>query len=557
MDREGESYFVQLDVSKGLFELVAPSPDATFVGSITLEVQDLLGVFARGREAQALLLFRSEIEPKVDRVESVARVYAGQRIELAGDGFLRASEGVTWAVVTRGSVREDGGESRDVTGARARVLWAGSRTKAYLPAVPQIFGITPGTFEGELRFENELRNQAVFQGRSARELRTSLVKSRLDAVSPTQGSRGQIVRMIGQGFLETNSTQGYGMYLRYDGTFSPDAMPGLNIDYRGPRSIDRVPLRVVDAKTLEQEVWYDVDEETFTLTGLGALAGVFDGRITPVLVWGGAQQVGDSWRGQFRVLPTRQLVHLRFLPGFSESLQRFGLGNVESAVRDRIIQVLRRDYEGINIEFAETPPQDFVDSMTLEIGGPDPTGQNLLGYDNSFNGVPKDTGNLFLKDYLGGYNRDSQQAGFAPYGGVFIESFVIFSPTLSKDQGDPSPVFDRTLEPFMTELGGTPVASTEWPEGPRSAEILRAILMVANLAGHTASHEVGHSLGLPYVEGETPEDVVYHNDDEGKAYIMDAGFARPFKERANLDGEGPAVFSPTNRAYLERILPMR
>ena len=123
------------------FDLEAETNEAQGVvlspqGSITLEVQDLLGVFARGRIDQALLLFRSEIEPRVDSVETITRVYPGQRIELTGDGFLRASEGSTWAVVTQGEVREEEGVTRDVTGARARVLWGGERTTAYLPAVP-------------------------------------------------------------------------------------------------------------------------------------------------------------------------------------------------------------------------------------------------------------------------------------------------------------------------------------------------------------------------------------------------------------------------------------
>ena len=80
--------------------------------------------------------------------------------------------------------------------------------------------------------------------------------------------------------------------------------------------------------------------------------------------------------------------------------------------------------------------------------------------------------------------------------------------------------------------------------------------MIGRLAGHTASHEVGHSLGLPFVAGEDPEDVVYHNEPLDEAFIMDAGSDRPFQERAELGGQGPAKFSPRNRAYLQRILPL-
>ena len=47
----------------------------------------------------------------------------------------------------------------------------------------------------------------------------------------------------------------------------------------------------------------------------------------------------------------------------------------------------------------------------------------------------------------------------------------------------------------------------------------------------------------------------YHNMD-GDGHIMDAGIERSFKQRAELDGQGPEVFSPENRAYLEEILPL-
>jgi len=117
-------------------------------------------------------------------------------------------------------------------------------------------------------------------------------------------------------------------------------------------------------------------------------------------------------------------------------------------------------------------------------------------------------------------------------------------------------IFDSIMGAVMPELGGTPVMATEWPEGPRVDEIRGAISLIGRLAGHTASHEVGHSLGLPFVAGEDPEDVVYHNEALDEAFIMDAGTDRPFQERAELGGQGPAKFSPRNRAYLERILPL-
>ena len=86
--------------------------------------------------------------------------------------------------------------------------------------------------------------------------------------------------------------------------------------------------------------------------------------------------------------------------------------------------------------------------------------------------------------------------------------------------------------------------------GKRGAEVevLRADL--GNLIGNTVGHEIGHSLGLANIDGE------FHNVGDSGPYIMDAGVYRPFEERAEIDGLGPAVFSPTNREYLEAVLPV-
>ena len=68
--------------------------------------------------------------------------------------------------------------------------------------------------------------------------------------------------------------------------------------------------------------------------------------------------------------------------------------------------------------------------------------------------------------------------------------------------------------------------------------------------GSTISHEAGHALGLTAGTGS------FHNEGDNPGWIMDAGIHRPFGERAEIGGEGPAIFSPVNRAYLEEILPL-
>lgn len=547
---------VEVKVNGELWEALNPEPEVTFTGSLTLELQDISGLFARGQLQGVLILFTSVLRPQVSAIPSNPQSYPGQEIKLRGEGFLRPEEGTTWAVIEQGSMTYDAAPARDLSGQRVAIKWGGSRQDGVLAMVPDPFGILPGLFEGKLRMENELADGEVYKDAQQLSFRTTLQRPFVSAVNPPSGSRSQIIRILGRGFLATSPKQGYGMLLKFDGSFTPDLAPDQAIDYRGPRAVARAPYRVVSESLIQQDVWYEVDRDSFTLGGLGATPGVFSGKIIPILLYQGNELIGDAWSGEFRVLATTQVVHVRFIAGFEDALDRFGLSNASDLVRARILEVLRRDYEGINVRFVTEPPEDFVDYMTIEIGGPDPTGQGLLGYDNSFNGVPKDTSNLFLRDYLGGYNRDSIDAGFEPYGGVFIESFTIFSPKLSKDQGfETSKRFDELLGPFMPELGGTPVKATELPDGGRVAAIRAAVLMIGNLVGHTASHEIGHSLGLPYLEGEDPKAPTYHNPAPEPAAIMNAGNARSFEERAELDGQGPARFNATNRAYLRRILP--
>src|SRR5690606_23818155 len=134
--------------------------------------------------------------------------------------------------------------------------------------------------------------------------------------------------------------------------------------------------------------------------------------------------------------------------------------------RQRILEVTNRDYDGLNVEFVDTEPEEFMEYATIEIGGPDPTGGGKFGYDNTCNVTEqkcKDTSNLFLGDYLGGINVNSADEYNTPFGGVFIESFDFFSPTLNPDNSDADPEFDRVLGPFMPALDGTVVKGTEFP----------------------------------------------------------------------------------------------
>ena len=281
------------------------------------------------------------------------------------------------------------------------------------------------------------------------------------------------------------------------------------------------------------------------LEGLGAQPGIFEGTATVEITHRGETLAGPPWSGRFQILPTKQVVFLRYLPGFSEGLMRFGMRNVEQEVKRRILEVARRDYAPYNVEFREERPTDFEDYSVIELNGRDPNGVGLFGLDNT---EGKDVGNLRLNDVIGGRNIESEEQGYYAFGGVFVEPFLSFSPQL---QASPiaSPRFDHVFGYFVPELGGDEIQAGEYPGGLRDREIEEAIRVLGNLLGNTLVHEIGHSLGMANV----PDG--FHHDGAIPGLIMNPGSARPFEERAELDGEGPEVWGVDDSEYLESILP--
>ncbi len=553
--RQGDVGDLQVGLQAGptLWEELDPSDGETFTGRILIEVYDNAGLRVTGEIAEASLVFRRDMAPSVDAVE-VDDVYVNEAVDIQGRGFLRPAEGQTVAVVREGTLRNPDGSEVDIAGERLTVRWNGQREEALLPIQPDVFGVQPSSFQGTLKFRNEFANGRTIEGPGTVRIAGDIQKSYIAGLSPQEASRGQRVTIEGRGFVPSNEYDNIGMVLRYEGTFEPADDEQETRRLTGANAIERSPTRVAAEDRIRQNVWYSVTDDR-ELEGLGATPGTFEGEITPILLDGETQQEGIPWEGTFRVLPTKQVVYLKYLPSFSKALETYGLRNVEGVIRDRIASVIERDYADYHVEVREEEPDDFVDYATVELGGPDPTGTRSFGYDNSFNGVAKDTGNLYLADYLGGVNADAAEEFNNPYGGIFIASFTFFSPTLSPDNPYASEKFDEILEPFMPELGGTPVRGTEWPEGPRTDAIERAVRMVGSVIGNTVTHEVGHSLGMTFVEGDftRPQDV-FHNPIAGP-FIMDAGADRPFEERAELSGAEPPTFNPQNKSYLDKVLP--
>lgn len=549
---------VNLSVQHGLWAEMSPAPVATFVGAVSVELTDEIGTLAEGTLEGMTLTFKADATPTVAPVVS-GNFFANETLAVTGENFLRPEEGESFAVVD-GTFTYDDPEfpDRAIVGLRAPIQWTGSRTSAQFHIAPNVFGIRPGKFEGSLRFENQLTNGQLFTGNTQPAHILTLGEPFLATVSPPAGSRGQRIHFQGRGFVPQAEDNSYVMFFRFDGMLVLDN--GETLDLTGPNALERPADRILSHDTAEMAVWYDIVDGR--LLGLGAEPGVFIGSITPVFQDDLGDFEGLPFVGEpaFTVLPTKQIVHLKYLPGFSKGLEKYGLQNVEFEIRSRILEVANRDYAAVNVEFVDVLPTDFLEFATIEIGGPDPTGRGNFGYDNTCNVTEqrcKDTGNLFLGDYLGGINVNSGSEYNAPFGGVFIESFDFFSPTLNPGVEATDPEFDRVLSPFMPALGGTAVRGTEFPGGERDAAIREAIWVVGSVIGNTCTHEIGHSLGLAFF----PQDLIrpgeaFHNKIPGDLYIMDAGSDRPFTERAEINLPGVPRFNDRNLEYLLDILPL-
>lgn len=515
-------------------EAIRPLGEGTLRGVLRVEVA--LGEARGAAEAEVAVEVRQSLTPSVDAIPSGA--FPSSPFELRGSGFIRGDEGTTFVELRGRYVRERDGAADDLAVAAvptAAPATAGRwrRDVVAFDFDPAWVGIAPGSVEGELRVVNEGRGWS--RASDWRPARFDLLPPVVHTVEPLAASRGQRIVITGQGFVGGDDGNGY-TALRLDGVFHGEDGEVTAIP---PGGLELVPIRI-DGTTLAFSMRPHFDPDCRS-RDLGARPGRLEGTVTPITGWGDETVEGASTPLTFDVLPTKQVVWLRFLPAFTDSLRLFGLRNVSGEVTARIIEVVRRDYDGINLEVRLTEPDDFLEYSIVEIGGPDPNAQQLFGLDNT---AGLDRCNRRLDDYLAGRNADSNGA----YGGIFVESFLQLSPSRGTDNPLAHPAFDDIFLPVMDE----PVEPGEYPGGPRDAVVERAIRTLGNLVGNTVTHEIGHSLGLPVAPGCGQ----YHNA-PGPLQIMDCGADRPFEERAELDGHPPARWTPENRDYLERILPLR
>ncbi len=518
---------------------------ATFTGEVVV-TRHPVAAGAPDRASLAVQLsLASTLAPRLTAL-APATLYPGDVVTLTGADFLHPAEGAAL-------VRFDG---RFVVTSPPRVHTIAGLVVPAEPADPltrdaltftltaDVFGIRPGAFEGTVTVVNVTHAGDETASDPLAVPSLPLERPFVGDLGPATASRGQRVTATGRGLLPPDGLLQAATLLVFDGTFDPvrgadqtwtgvDALAVYPDDHDGNRAASLV-LRVAT----------DISGQ---LVGLGHTPGVFEGTVTPVLVAGPDRVTGVGRPVTLTIAPQLQVVWLRLLAGFDDALFEFGLHAEREAVARRLLEVVSRDYEGVNIAFTFDRPTDFEEYGVVEIGGRDPNGTKLFGLDNT---AGKDVGNRRFDDVIGGFNAETRARGYAAYGGIFAAEFLNFSPTLS-DEPIATPRFDAVFAAVVPGLGGVPAAPGEADgDGDRALAIREAVRVLGNLVGNTVSHEVGHSLGLTAIDGQ------FHNTGDNPGWIMDAGLYRPFEERAELDGLGPAVFSPFNRDYLQRILPV-
>jgi hypothetical protein len=377
-----------------------------------------------------------------------------------------------------------------------------------------------------------------------------IVEPAIFSFSPSEASLGQYVDVAGGGFVGIENDPSSVTVIELEGIFTPEG--------GAPQP---VTLGLVPEFVSGQLVRYVLNEEDELgqSIDLRKSAGAFNGVARPVVQFGSDTVVGSNTPVNLGIARVKQIVWLRFLPLYVESLRHFGVRALDERIRARVLEVVARDYQGVNIAFVAEEPEDFALYSQVEIAGPDPNGIGLLGYDNT---PGKDNGNVRLHDKIGGVNALTQLDGYPGYGGVFVESLFSFSQhpnSLAQDIGAATPLFDQLFDAFRPDVEGSPVGASELgsiptgapscPASDRPTRIACAAWSLGALIGTTVSHEVAHSLGLADPGGEA-----FHNTGDWPNEIMDAGGARTFAERSEV-GDGPGIFCRRNYDYLRQILP--
>ncbi|MBL4634046.1 MAG: hypothetical protein JKY56_09240 [Kofleriaceae bacterium] len=529
-----------------------------FRGTVVVSIASTVdGQKHRSAPLETSLDFRSELTPTLVGLENNGAIFINEEITVSAEDLLLGDgEGSTFARVEGCFTARFTGGCIDTPISESELFNVASpatsfdRTQTTFVYSPDISGIAPGEFVGTLTLVNrhadgrELRSESI-------DLRYEIRKPELFSASPLQVSIGKYLYVSGGGFIQ--SGQNASSLLELNATYTPD-------DGR-PESIELILVpEFVAGETLRYTI--SEDDALGQTLDLRAVNGTLVGTLRLLLQRGEENIDSRALPISIDLSPVKQVVFLDFGNQYLDALRSFGLRAMDANIRERVIDNIQHSFHNINLDVRDEKPDDFSLFSTVQIGGHDPNGLGLLGYDNT---PGKDVGNLRLHDNIGGVNSTTQDDGYPGYGGVFIESLFLFSKHPGEFASSSSlsdPLFDEVFDPFRPDMMGKPVRAADLAAGQvttsdappcpgtsRSEQIGCAVWVLGNLIGSTISHELGHSLGLANPYGENS----HHNTDAVNR-LMDSGNGRPFDERAELRGRGPGVFCDDAYLYLRDIL---
>ncbi len=493
------------------------------------------------------------LSPSLSQFNDSGLLFVNNTIEIEAQGLLLGGgEGATLAQIDGCFVRESQEECIEISSTQIPLQTSGpfDRTHASFAFGPQVAGILPGEFHGSLTLINDHADGTI-KTSETKPATYELLSPELFATTPQSVSIGQHLFLRGGGFVANES--GSSTLLQITSVYTPDG--GRPV----PLEMTLVP-EFVDGTTLRYTL--NEDDTLGTRVDLRAVKGVWSGTVEGQVAYGSQSISSNRLDFSIALSPVKQVVYLDFTTAYLDALRSVGLRAMDAEIRKRVAAVIRRDYQGVNLDLRLERPSDFSLYSTVEIGGKDPNGLGLLGYDNT---PGKDVGNQRLYDIIGGVNATTQLDGFPGFGGVFIESLFLFSEhpgEFAQTTHLSDPLFDEIFDVFRPDRNGFPVRAADLatafsldtaptcPGQTRSEQIACATWTLANLIGSTISHEIGHSLGLANPEGSSS-----HHLSDAPNRLMDSGSSRPFDERAQLRGQGPSIFCTEAYNYLQTILP--
>ena len=546
------------NVDQSRFQALCPGGDGTFNGRVLVEVASVRTNKIHRPAPQAIqLTCRRQLTPRLVTLMG-GNASLNQRLTIQGSELLLGNgEGTTLLDVSGCFlVANTAGRCDDVgevfSGRRLPVVVVDrtARADGEMTVSSSLFGIEAGAFVGSVKLVNVHADGSETLSETL-PWSLDLQPSYLADVDFEGASLGGYVDFYGSGFI---GGEGDGVtQVALVGTFQSDSGGE-------PTPLDVILVTDYDSGVRARYVLAE-DGPIGSVVNLRKDSGTVEGEFTLRLSQGGQTVSTAPIRGAFRVRPVRQIVYVNFTDNYSDTLSRFGLGLLDAEIRERLLARASEVFAGIGVEYRTTPPMDYALFSQIDVLGIDPNGLGLMGYDNS---PGKDVGNVRLYDRIGGVHAVTQQDGFPGYGGIFLESFFGFSnhppPGIDPHPGR-SILFDAIFDPLRPD-GGTPVSQAEadavpetilasdCPGADRAAQVRCGVFVLSNLLGGTMAHEVAHSLGLA-----DPDGGEFHNNGDEPNRLMDSGFNRPFKERAQLFDSGPEIFCRENYQYLRGILP--